>query len=425
MKILFIACYSPYINNSAAIECLQYLNKLSELKGNKVHLLTVKFPEDSIYFDKKLLKLLSDKVKVTQVDGGKLFNALVPRRKANSGGMNVNISGGKVRNILRNIKNMFVIPDMYYAWSKKASVIGKEIVKNEKIDVIFSMHEPPSSHLCAYRIKKEFKSIPWITYWSDPWLKDSTKENAFFLKKIIEKGMEKDIIELADKYIFVTEANRNDYISTYSIDKNKTEIITRGFDKELFSRIKSLEKPALIKEDKINIIYAGEIFSKLRNINPFIDAINNLKSTNNELYSKMNILFFGNIDDVEARERLRKIDVVTLSSRIPFEEALLYMLNSDILLLFGNKNSKQIPAKIYEYFGATGKIFVIYGDENDPIRPIVHNNSKCITSLNNNKEIEEKLVRLLKTDKGSLLEEPDFNYEWDSIITRLNKVLEV
>ena len=34
MKILFIACYSPLINNSASIETLQYLNNLA--KGKKI-----------------------------------------------------------------------------------------------------------------------------------------------------------------------------------------------------------------------------------------------------------------------------------------------------------------------------------------------------------------------------------------------------
>ena len=34
MKILFIACYSPLINNSASIETLQYLNNLAK-EGNE------------------------------------------------------------------------------------------------------------------------------------------------------------------------------------------------------------------------------------------------------------------------------------------------------------------------------------------------------------------------------------------------------
>ena len=58
------------------------------------------------------------------------------------------------------------------------------------------------------------------------------------------------------------------------------------------------------------------------------------------------------------------------------------MLNSEVLLLFGNKNSKQIPAKIYEYFGAEGKILIIYGDEKDPIRKLTENHERCVNTLN-------------------------------------------
>ena len=36
MKILFIACYSPLINNSASIETLQYLNNLAKIDENEV-----------------------------------------------------------------------------------------------------------------------------------------------------------------------------------------------------------------------------------------------------------------------------------------------------------------------------------------------------------------------------------------------------
>ena len=70
MKILFIACYSPLINNSAAIETLQYLNKLSEINNNEVHLLTVNFPKNSIYYDEALRSMMDKKIKIHVVDGG-------------------------------------------------------------------------------------------------------------------------------------------------------------------------------------------------------------------------------------------------------------------------------------------------------------------------------------------------------------------
>lgn len=423
MKILFIACYSPFINNSAAIESLQYLNKLNEIVENEIYLLTVRFPQNSIYYDEKLAELLDKDIKVFQIDGGTIFNRLVPK-KTNNTAYDENKKNKRFK-ILRKIKNAIIIPDMYYNWAKRASKVGMNIIKKENIDVIFSMHEPPSSHLCAYKIKKRFKDIPWITYWSDPWLKDSTKENSFIIKKMIEKRMEKKVVDVADRYIFVTEPNRQDYIETYNLDSEDTFVVTRGFDKDLFNRLRQREKPSLLKHDKVNILYTGEIFEKLRDIKPFIQAISNIKEKYKDLYSKMNILFFGNIDDIKAKKMLEDIDVATVNGRIPFEDALTYMLNAEVLLLFGNKASKQIPAKIYEYFGAEGKILVIYGDENDPIKSLVENNNKCICSNNNVNEIEHCLIDLLQTDTRKLLLEPNYKYEWDNIIDRLNKILEV
>lgn len=425
MKILFIACYSPFINNSASIETLQYLNKISEINGNKVHLLTVDFPKDSIYYDETLGNMINKNIEVHLIKGGRLFNKLVPRKSIEKEDVSISNKSIKKMKFLRKIKNGIVIPDMYYGWAKKASRYGIELMKKEGFHVIFSMHEPPSSHLCAYRIKKIYRNIPWITYWSDPWLKDSTREKPFIIKQIIEKRMEKSIVRLADKYIFVTEANREDYINSYGLDKEKTYISTRGFDSKFFETLKKEDKPNLINNEKINIVYAGEIFSKLRDINPFIEALEEIKSENPELYYKINLMFFGNIDDIEAKEKLQSLEIAKVSQRIPFNEAIKYMLHSEILLIFGNKNSKQIPAKIYEYFGAEGKIFIVYGDELDPIKSLVEENNRCVTTLNKKNLIKYNLVKLLAVDKKELLSKPDYSYEWESIVERLNRILEV
>ncbi|ACD53325.1 MULTISPECIES: hypothetical protein [Clostridium] len=425
MKILFIACYSPLINNSAAIETLQYLNKLSGIPGNEIHLLTVNFPENSIYYDEYLFSMMDSKIKYHLIDGGVIFKKFIPRKQSIA---NVNKEPIKNRKFLRKIKNAFVIPDMYYGWAKKAAKYGIQLMQQEKFDVIFSMHEPPSSHLCAYYIKRKFKNVPWITYWSDPWLKDSTRQNSFVLKRLVEKNMEKNVVQIADKFIFVTEENRKDYLSQYKAVSSKGEftyILNRGFDKELYNKLSLESTPKLINKNKINMVYTGEIFTKLRNINPFIEALEEIKDENKDDYELLNILFFGNIDDIEVKRKLSNLEIAKVSSRIPFDEALKYMLNSEILLLFGNKNSKQIPAKIYDYFGTDARIFVIYGDNNDPIKDIVENNKKCINTNNSVKEIKDNIYRLIGLYKSNdIKSEPDYRYEWNSIVKKLNTILE-
>ena len=51
-------------------------------------------------------------------------------------------------------------------------------------------------------------------------------------------------------------------------------------------------KPEHINKDKINFIYAGEIFSKLRDINPFIEALKNIKEKIKKVYNKLNVIVF-------------------------------------------------------------------------------------------------------------------------------------
>ncbi|MBS6185099.1 MAG: glycosyltransferase [Clostridium celatum] len=424
MKILFIACYSPLINNSASIETLQYLNNLAKIEGNEVHLLTVNFPKNSIYYDEYILSMLDKRVKMHIISGGKIFEKIMPKKSLN---IEVNdVSKNKksfVKTLLKKGKSIVAVPDMYFNWAKSASKYGIELVKREKFDVMFSMHEPPSSHICALKIKEEFKDLPWVTYWSDPWLKDSTRANISKARRRFVGSFERKIVELSDRFIFVTKANRDDYVSSYNISMEKTFIVTRGYDEKQYREIKKTVNPNLINKDRVNFVYAGEIFSKLRDVNPFIGALNNIKENNVALYNKLNVMFFGNIDDEDIKNKLMKVENVNVSPRIPYDEALGYMLNSEVLLLFGNKNSKQIPAKIYDYFGADGLIFVILGDENDPIKDVVKNKKKCIVVNNNTRDIVNGINKIASMLESNEKYGPIEEYKWQYISKRLNDIL--
>ena len=424
MKILFIACYSPLINNSASIETLQYLNNLAKIDENEVHLLTVNFPKNSIYYDEYILSMLNEKVKMHIISGGKIFEKIMPKKPSNKAAVNSSQNNKSfIKSMLKKGKSIIAVPDMYFNWAKAASKYGIELMKKEKFDVMFSMHEPPSSHICAMKIKEEFKDLPWVTYWSEPWLKDSTRENISPVRRKYEQSFERKVVNLSDRFIFVTKANRDDYVNSYNIPIEKTFIVTRGYDEKQYKEIKEKSNPKLIEKEKINFVYAGEIFSKLRNVNPFIDALNVIKNENIDLYNKLNIMFFGNIDSDEVKNKLNAIDKVSVSPRIPYDEALGYMLNSQVLLLFGNKNSKQIPAKVYDYFGAEGLIFVILGDKNDPIKDVVKNKEKCIVVNNNVDEIVNGINKIASMIELGIKHGAIEEYKWQYISKRLNDIL--
>ena len=144
MKILFIACYSPLINNSASIETLQYLNNLAKIDGNEVHLLTVNFPKNSIYYDEYILSMLDKKIKMHIISGGKIFEKIMPKKSLNTEVVNVAKSNKSfVKTLLKKGKSIVAVPDMYFNWAKSASKYGIELIKRENFDVMFSVQEPP------------------------------------------------------------------------------------------------------------------------------------------------------------------------------------------------------------------------------------------------------------------------------------------
>lgn len=108
--------------------------------------------------------------------------------------------------------------------------------------------------------------------------------------------MEKNVVQIADKFIFVTEENRKDYLNQYKVVNSKSEftyILNRGFDKELYNKLSLESTPQLINKNKINMVYTGEIFTKLRNINPFIEALEEIRDENKDDYELLNILFLA------------------------------------------------------------------------------------------------------------------------------------
>lgn len=427
MKILYIACYSPYISNSAGIGCLNYLNNLVKIEGNEVHLLTVDFPKDSIYYDGYNLSMLDKRVKVHAISGGALFNKVMPKKKkviSQSNEVKQNkTKPSNLNKLLKKIKSIVITPDMYFNWASRAANYAIELMKKESFDVMYSMHEPPSSHVCAYKIKEKFPKLQWVAYWSDPWVRDPIRSNMPYIRKKYETSLEKKIVNKADKYVFVTDANRRDYIKYYDIPEEKTYLINRGFDKAKYEEILEEVRPKYIMKDKINLVYAGEIFSKLRDVRPLIAVLNKLEKENEELYNKLNILFFGNIDNQEIKEKLSNVKAVSVWGRIPYKEALSYMVHSDILILYGNKNSNQIPAKIYDYFGTKSFIYVILGDEKDPIKYLVENNEKCTVVDNNEQSLLNGLYEILQKVEYKKVSPPIMEYEWSNIGNRLYNIL--
>ncbi|MBJ7948082.1 hypothetical protein BTH38_19945 [Bacillus toyonensis] len=421
MKILFIATQLPPFIGSGNVRALNYINYLNRL-GHEIDVIAVDYPKDSIAYDKNLEAVFDKEVRVHRVNPGLLYNLSYTKK------LNVNKDAIKTRkklNLKKKIgglvKRNILIPDPFLQWIKPAYKKALSLLKdNEGYTCIFSMHETPSSHIVAYKIKKKYPNLPWIGYWSDPWNGDSLRKDRSGIKMLIEEKIEKNLIKKVDKLLFTTDSTRNMYINKYNLNEDVTDIVYRGFDEDLYSDIENREeKPLELNNNKINIVHTGTIYKELRDITPLCNVLDKLQIEDRELFERLQFIFIGQFDNKSDELRLNKLNNVVIKPLIPYKEALKYMVYADVLLLYGNKNSTQIPGKVYEYIGSKASMWTILGDEQDELGHLVRQIDKGPIVLNEEAEILEAIQSLnnmmLGTNTREDWKKPATTYNWENI----------
>ncbi|MGG0252062.1 glycosyltransferase [Bacillus toyonensis] len=432
MKILFIATQLPPFIGSGNVRALNYINYLSRL-GNEIDVIAVDYPKDSIAYDENLEDVFDEEVRVHRVNPGLLYNVSYTKKPLHNFGGSINNkkTSSLKKTIAGFVKRNILIPDPFLQWITPAyrKAVGL-IEEKREYDCIFSMHETPSSHVVAYKLKKDYPDLPWIGYWSDPWNGDSLRKERSSFKTFIEEKIERNIIGKVDKLLFTTNSTKEMYISKYNLKPEITDVVYRGYDESLYRDIEEKEeKPIELQEHKINIVHTGTIYKSLRDITPLCDALDKLKIENKSLFDKLHFIFIGQFDRQQDELKLKEFDNVTIKPLIPYKEALKYVVYADVLLLYGNKNSTQVPGKVYEYLGSKAPIWTILGDESDELSHLVNQVDKGPTVLNREDSILNAIKSLYATAVGEVSNEnwnkPAVNYKWINVGKDLGKKLSI
>ncbi|MEH7187241.1 hypothetical protein, partial [Bacillus toyonensis] len=323
------------------------------------------------------------------------------------------------------VKKNILIPDSFVQWINPAYKKAVSLIEsNGSYDCIFSMHETPSSHVVAYKIKKKFPNLKWMGYWSDPWNGDSLRKGRSLIKVFLEEKIERNIVSKVDKFFFTTKSTRQMYIDKYDINPNVTNVIYRGYDDTLYHDIEQEKKiPIELKNDKINIVHTGTIYKELRDIGPLCTALEKLRIENYNLFKKIHVLFIGQFTDIQDENRMKNLENVTIKSLMPYKEALKYVVYADVLLLYGNQNSTQVPGKVYEYLGSRAAVLTVLGDEKDELKDLMEQVNKGPIVLNNEEDIFDAIKSLERRESSNQLSwsQKVAEYKWINVVKDLEK----
>ncbi len=244
--------------------------------------------------------------------------------------------------------------------------VEKLILIHGSVTIIAS-YTPLEAVVAAMKIKKSYPETVKIVYYSTDTLSNEQSDDGILPKKYRTRlgiSWEKKLFKVFDK-ILIMECHKDHYYSDiFEEFKGKFSLVNFP----LFEKIENSYPKQRSNSNKINLVYAGTLYQKLRN--PCY-----LNSILIELSEKFELeaVFLGGGDCEEIME-IAEVDSgesIKYLGMQPHNIAKKYISSADILLSIGNVESPMAPSKIYEYMSTGKPIIHTYTYDKDPcIEPL-------------------------------------------------------
>jgi len=245
--------------------------------------------------------------------------------------------------------NLF-IPDAHIGWLPYAVKTGYELIKRERINVLFSSSPPPTAHLIAQELARK-SGLTWVADFRDPWTDIHYYEHVLRsrITQRLDSKLEASVLQAAS---VVTSISQTD-ISRYRIRVPQTKYVflPNGFDSDDFEGVDVSKRSS-----KFCIMHLGTM-GKERNPKILFEVLSDLIKRDEFFGQNVSLTLVGIVEDPVQMdiERYGLRSIVRRIPYLPHSEALRYMAEATILLLpitNTRDNRGIVPGKMFEYLGA-------------------------------------------------------------------------
>ena len=370
-KVLIVTYYWPPSGGSGVQRWMYFSKYLSEF-GYEPIVLTVS--EKYASYKNEDLSFL-EFVKDIQVHKTKSFEPLKLYSRLTTGDSKKGIPMGNVESSRKGliyklslyIRGNFFIPDARVGWNRYAVKKAKQLIKDEKIEIVITTGPPNSSHLIGLQLQNELKD-PWTDVYYNRVFNRSNRA------KRKDEKLEKKVLTYADRVTTIGVKLKELLEAKVPELSSKFNFLYNGYDAV------AMDKLIKDKHDHFEITFIGLLTKN----QPYRSLISVLKSINYEL--NMVFSLAGNIDSEIIDELQNELPFVKFNvlGYLNHRQALTLMKQSDLLLNFLSEMEHSeilISGKQMEYV-ATG----------NPILCIGNTKGECAMLLANieNAEIFEK-----------------------------------
>lgn len=285
---------------------------------------------------------------------------------------------GNIRNLLH-----ILVHSVYIHFYCRVIDSLIDTIEDYTPDIVIS-HAPSFESICYLRaLKKQFPQALYYEYWSDPMALSGILPENLGVKRWPFVWAEHRALRYADSIVFGTKSLMKFQQRLYSDMAEKMKYIDIPYTDKGITVVDTIKKNRLI--------YAGNYYSNIRNIEPLIEALSMMPDYELDVYGS------GDYSGNYAKN-------VTFHGRIPPEDLNQIEKQYDCKICILNYSCIQIPGKIFYDTNKPVKILVIVdGFYSDDVLEYLESYNRFIFCKNQTSEIIKAI---------STLNSYSFDLEW-------------
>jgi len=312
-----------------------------------------------------------------------------------------------------------------WSWSLPAYFQGLQLIRQQKVNVIYSAASAWSAHLAAFWLKKK-TGLPWLAEIHDPMvirnhLDDDGKKVPKNRDARMRYWLEAQICKHADIAWWFTDG------AVHFAKLRNPKLDTAGNAMAMMvlpgaNPPHSISKDSHLYQETLNLCHFGSL-SNDRSLSQITDVLPKFFKNYPEAKKSLRIHAFGAQldsltlnsikrhgygDILNAHGRIEKDPITGLSGR---EQIAKIMNSADVLILLHGITAwcqEYIPSKLYEYFWVKRPIWGITFS-NPQLDQMLHERGGYLSSSLDAQSIEESLEKIWLDWKKKKLKEPKFD----------------
>lgn len=254
------------------------------------------------------------------------------------------------------------LPDRWASWQLAAVPTGKRLVRERRVDALWSTYPIATAHLIAAKIAGS-TGVPWVADFRDPMAQDGYPPEPR-QKRSFER-IEALVARDAARLVFVTPSAQRLYRERYCEKPSEHFLLLEnGYDEGAFERLVDTVRP---RNPTPLLLHSGIVYPQERDPEALFTALGRLARCGSIRAGDFLLRFRAPVHSGLLRTLAEQHGVtsfVDICPRIPYEDALREMIQADALVVMQGTNcNEQIPAKLYEYLRAQKPILPL----SDPI----------------------------------------------------------